>query len=203
MRRYTKLLPVCLFILGAGFPAPTAAAAKKERAAQPDAAMMEMMKYGAPGEAHKVLEPLVGSWTIAFRSRMNPKDKFEESKGTSQNQWIYGGRFLKSEFKGDWAGQVIEGTDFLGHDNMRNEYQLMSLNGMATGIFQAAGAYDPASRTLKFGGHFACPMTGEKEKWFRSEWKVLNSDQNVFTTYFRGPDGQEFQAMEAAYTRVK
>src|SRR5262245_41373681 len=55
--------------------------------------------YATPGAKHKVLEPLVGEWTVEARYWMGgPGSEPMESKGTSKVQWILGGRYLREEF---------------------------------------------------------------------------------------------------------
>jgi hypothetical protein len=41
---------------------------------------------------------------------------------------------------------------------------------------QARGQFDPATKTYAESGSFSCPMTGEKDKCFRGEWKVIDHD---------------------------
>ena len=93
---------------------------------------------------------------------MKPGDKAQESTGTAEHMWVLGGRYLKQDFKGTWAGQPFEGTGYTGYDNVRQEYQTMWLDNMATGMMQVSGSFEPGTKTLKQSGHFACPMTNEK-----------------------------------------
>lgn len=177
--------------------------ADKKSSPPMDPAMMEAMKMGAPGPDHKALDPLVGKWKCAVRGWMKPGDKAEESQGISENSWVLGGRFLKQDFKGDWAGQSFEGVGYTGYDNVRKEYTCLWLDNMSTGIMEATGVLDPKSKTINTSGHFSCPMTGEKNRWVRSEIKINDNDNNTYTSYFMGPDGKEFKSMEITYARMK
>ncbi len=170
-------------------------------AADPMAQMM--MKYGSPNDRHKVLEPTVGKWTCVIKGWMKPGDKPEEATGTADISWILGGRFLKQEFKGSWAGQPFEGMGLTGYDILREEYQSIWVDNMATGMMQAAGFYNPKTRTITTTGQFSCPMTGEKARWVRSDLKIKSNDSHVYTSYFKVPDGREFKSMEITYTRSK
>jgi len=199
MMKFTKLA-IGLFILSM---ATSVWAEEKTSPSAADAAMQEMMKISTPGEEHKVLEPLIGTWKNVFKGRMSPNEKIEESKGTSEHTWMYDGRYVKADFKGNWAGQPFEGIDFIGYDKMKGEYQLVSLNNMSTSLMQASGSYDKNSKTLKLGGMFSCPLTGEKEKWFRAEWKIINKDKNIYTSYFKDKEGKEFKSAEINYSRIK
>jgi len=201
-------MKVWMGVLALGVATVVVAADKKKAAApapaaQMDPAMMQAMKYGTPGEAHKMLQPFVGHWNATVRSWMKPGDKVQESQGTSDNDWVLGARYLKEKFVGTWGGQAFNGLGYVGYDNVRGEYQSVWMDNMATGMMQASGSYDAASKTLKIGGNFSCPMTGEKEKWFRSEWAVIDNDNNVYTSYFKDTDGKEFKRMEIVYKRTK
>lgn len=168
-----------------------------------DPAMMEAMKRGAPGSDHHVLEPLVGKWKCTVRGWMKPGGPAEVSQGMGDNVWVLGGRFIKQEFKGDWAGMPFEGVGYTGYDNVRQEYTCVWLDNMSTGIMEVSGTFDPKSKVIRTSGHFSCPMTGEKDRWVRSEVKIIDNDNNTYTSYFKGPDGKEFKSMEISYTRVK
>ncbi len=205
MKSIGRFIGVGLMVLLAG---GLQAAEKKDKAKgkgmeMDPAAMEQMKKYGSPGENHKVLEPFAGKWTHTVRSWMKPGDPPQESLGTSENTWIFGGRFLKQEAHGNWNNQPFQGLGYTGYDNLRGDYQSVWMDNMMTGMMRAAGAYDAGSKTITQSGTFSCPMTGEKEKWFRSEWKVIDNDNHTYTWYDKGPDGKEFKSMEITYTRIK
>jgi hypothetical protein len=187
-----------------GLVTPAIAAKKKAAKTDPamDAQMQQAMKLGSPSEHHKVLDPLAGKFDVAVRGWMKPGDKPMESKGTSDHAWIYGGRFLKQEFKGDWAGQPFEGMGFTGYDNVRGEYTSIWLDSMSTAVMNATGNYDAASKTLKLGGTFSCAMTSEKARPFRSDWQIIDNNKSIYTSYHHDDKGQEYKAMEIVYTRV-
>lgn len=165
--------------------------------------MMEAMKRVAPGEAHGVLQPLVGTWTCTVKGWMTPGDKPLDSKGTAESRWVFGGRFVQQDFEGDWAGQSFEGVGYTGYDNLRQEYVSVWMDNMSTGMMQVTGSFDSKSRVLQSKGHFSCPITGEKNRWVRSEAKIIDNDHNTYTSTFLNSDGKEFKSMEITYTRKK
>jgi hypothetical protein len=171
--------------------------------AKPDAAMLEAMKKGQPGEQHKVLEPLVGRFATSNQMWMKPGDKPMQSKGSSENTWVLGGRFVKMDMRGDMGGQPFEGVGYLGYDNVRGEYTGAWLDTMNTGITRSSGQYNPATKTLTESGTFSCPMTGVKDMHYRAEWKVVDNDTTRYTMYGPGPDGKEMKMVESVSKRVK
>lgn len=168
-----------------------------------DPKMMEAMKFGTPGENHKVLDILVGNWTHAARSWMAPDAKPEESKGTSTNKWILGGRFLQSDVKGNMMGMPFEGLGMMGYDNMKGVYQGLWMDNMMTGIMSSTAQYDAATKTFNESGSFSCPMTGEKNMSFRAVWKIIDANSYTYEMFQKDPDGKEFKMIEIAYSRVK
>ncbi len=175
--------------------------AKEAKAAQ-EAMMAQMVKMGTPGENHKALEPLVGNWNHMVRYWMDPNAKPEESKGTSTNRWILGGRFLQAEAKGNMNGQPFEGMGITGYDNLKGEYQSMWIDNMVTGFMLATAQYDATLKTFNETGSFSCPMTNEKARPFRAKWKIMDNNNYTYEMYQAGPDGKEFKAMEITYVRA-
>ena len=167
------------------------------------AAMEAMQKLGSPSDAHKALEPLVGTWTYTAQWWMAPATQPQSMTGTTTNTLVFGGRFLKQEIHGQATDQPpFEGLGFIGYDNIRKEYQSVWLDNMATGMMVGAGQFDAATKSLTGQGDFSCPLTGEAHRPFRAIWKVDDQDHNTYENYMRTPDGREFKVMEIHYTRV-
>ncbi len=187
-----------------------AAQAQQGKAAPPpmdpkqQAAMEAAQRLSAPGDGHKALEPLVGTWTYTAQWWMAPEAPAETMTGTAVNSLVFGGRFLKQEFHGEAAmeGQPpFEGLGYTGYDNIRNEYQSVWLDNMATGMMVGAGRFDAAAKTLTDQGEFSCPLTMETHRKFRSLWKVDDQNHTTYLSYMSTPDGKEYKAMEIRYTR--
>jgi hypothetical protein len=186
------------------------AAHKKSKAPapmpMPDAAaqqMQEMMKKMQPNENHKAFQVLVGKWDAATRMWMKPGDTPAVSSGTTVNTLVYGGRFLEQTYTGSFNGQPFEGTGLLGYDNIIGQYQTVWYDNFSTGVMFFSGSYDPATKTFTTAGTFGCPMTGEKDRWMRNEWKIVDDNTNVYSSYGKTQAGAEFKSMEITYTRAK
>lgn len=190
-----------LSLLAAFAAAPLSAAEKKATAMDP--AMAEAMKLSAPNSHHELLKPMVGTFNATVKMWMKPGEKAQESKGTAVNTLMFGGRFLKQDYKGEFMNQPFEGVGYTGYDNIRGEYQSIWMDGMMTGIMSSAGSYNEASKTLNLSGTFSCPMTGEKNRWSRAELNIVNNDKHTYTSYGKGPDGKEAKEMEITYVRAK
>ena len=171
--------------------------------AKNDAEMMEKMKAAAtPGEQHKMLADMAGSWNYTSKMWEAENTAPEETKGSSKMKMILGGRFLQQEIKGKAMGTNFEGIGVTGFDNIKNQYQTTWMDTMSTSIMKGTGSFDAASKTIKESGTFTCPTTGKEEK-YRSEWKMIDKNNMVYAMYGTGMDGKgpEFKTMEITYKR--
>ncbi len=197
-KKLSLVVLVVLFVLSFSVHATEG---KPEMSADMQAMIAKAKEASTPGAEHAVLKAFEGSWNVTSRSWMKPGDQPMESAGASTLTWTLDGRFLQQNFSGNWSGQPFEGIGFVGYDKMKKEYVSLWLDNMVTGVFQSKGQYDPATKTIKDSGIFSCPMTGETDKWFRAEWKVIDNNQHTYTMYIKDLSGKEFKSMELIYKR--
>jgi hypothetical protein len=167
------------------------------------AEMEKMMQMNMPGTEHAVLRPLEGNWAVTSRSWMKPGEKEETSSGTSVFKWVLNGRFLSQSFSGNWAGQPFEGQGYVGYDKIKKEYVSFWMDNMSTGVMQATSNFDPKTKTFAETGTYSDPMTGDPNRWFRSEWKIKSDNETTYTMYNKDEKGKEFKSMELTYKRAK
>ncbi len=165
-----------------------------------DPAMAAWIKAGAPGEMHKLLEPLVGEWTAVSTFVAAPGAPPVESKGTCKRTSILGGRFIQEEFKGDFMGMPMEGLGFYGHDNVKKKYVSAWMDTMTSPIMTSLGTIDDSKKVITFTGDYDDPATGKVKK-NRSIFKIESKEKNSWTMFDTTPDGKEFKTMEIVYTR--
>ncbi len=166
-----------------------------------DAMMEKWKEFATPNENHQVLGALVGDWDYTIKWWMSPDAKPEISKGTSEVEWIMGGRFIQHEVEGTSMGQPFEGLGVTGYDNEKKQYQSTWIDNMGTGIMTASGSYDAKTKTITDQGTFTCP--GEGQKSFRAVTKFIDPNNFTYEWFMAGPDGKEFRAMEIIYARKK
>ena len=182
-------------------------------AGQPsEADMMAMMlELGKPGENHKLLEGMVGSWTYAMKMWMTPDPNTPptESSGTTVSRSLMGGRYFLSEHNGkmkmpgpdgkltevDFSGMGIE-----GYDNVQKKFVSSWIDNMSTSITRSEGSYDAATKILTYHAEFEM-MPGMKTK-VRQVIKITDKDHHTFEWY-ENQDGKEVRTMEITYTRKK
>jgi hypothetical protein len=180
-------------------------AAPKSASAAPamDPAMMDaMMKAGTPGEPHKKLDGMAGTWDTKITMWMMPGTEPMISAGTSTSQWVMGGRYLEERFKGDFGGMPFEGLGFTGYDNVKKRYWGTWMDNMSTSMMSSSGTAAADGKSWDFDGTMSDPMTGG-ETALKTKVTVRDADHHVMEMWAPGPDGKMFKSMEIAYSRKK
>src|SRR4029077_14802211 len=90
----------------------------------PEGLLKALAEASKPGSEHAQLQPLAGSWTYTCKCWMEPGKPPMEMNGTTERQWILGGRFLEEKVAGTgFDGKPgFEGLGLLGYDNGRKKY---------------------------------------------------------------------------------
>lgn len=195
-------LVLCTFALTAAAQQHEHGAPKPEAPAM-DAAMMEaMMKAGTPGDAHKKLDGMVGTWDTKITVWAMPGLPPMTSAGSSTNAWVMGGRYLEQRFKGDFAGMPFEGIGYSGYDNVKKQYWGTWMDNMSTSMMTSTGTASADGKTWEFTATMTDPMTG-KDTTAKEKITVTDHDHHTMEMWVTGPDGKMFKNMEIAYTRKK
>lgn len=179
-----------------------AIAQETQTAPAPDEkAMMEAwMKASTPGDAHKKLESLVGTFNVKVKTWMKPGDPAAESSGVSEHKWVLGNRWVEQRFEGSFLGMPFSGIGYTGYDNIKKAYVGTWMDNMSTAMMLSTGSGDDKSMTFK--GTMADPMSG---KDMPIEEKITITDKDTFTMEMWAPDpsGKMFKNMEILYERKK
>ncbi|HVN30508.1 MAG TPA: DUF1579 family protein, partial [Thermoanaerobaculaceae bacterium] len=124
MRTRTVVLAFCLALCVALATPVPAGAQQSEKKLTPEqqAAMDAWMKVATPGEGHKALEPMIGSWNVKSTMWEKPGEPPQEGGGVAENSWVLGGRFVKQEFQGEFGGMKFQGLGYTGYDNFKKKY---------------------------------------------------------------------------------
>ena len=128
------------------------------------AAMEAMIKAATPGEPHKRLEALAGSWDCSCKFWMDPSGPPTESKAASESKMIMDGRYLEEKVSGDFGGMKFQGQSVVGYDNLQKKYTFAWVDNMGTGIWTASGTYDPDKKAITYVGDEIDPLSGQKIK---------------------------------------
>ncbi|MEO6436050.1 MAG: DUF1579 domain-containing protein [Tepidisphaeraceae bacterium] len=179
-------------------------AAEKQAAGEkitPEQMMAAMQKYGTPGKEHEAMKPMVGTFDAEVTMQMDPTSPPMTSKGQTVNEMIFDGRYLKSDYKGDFAGAPFKGINLLGFDKMKEKYVALWADSMSTAMMLSEGPGD-GSKMITLSGSYDCPITNGK-KTMKQVVTVESPDKHTIEMYDVGPDGKEFKSMTIKYTRAR
>jgi hypothetical protein len=175
---------------------------KKAPAGPPDEkAMMEAMtKAATPGEPHKKLEVMVGTFDTKVKMWMDPSKPPEESTGTSENRWVLGNRYVQQTYEGTFMGQPFSGLGYTGYDNITKKYTGTWMDSASTAMMNMTGKADTEGKVMTFNGTVNDPMTGKACK-INSKVTVADNDHHTMEMWGPDPSGKVYKMMEITYAR--
>ncbi|MGJ0483547.1 MAG: DUF1579 domain-containing protein [Methylomicrobium sp.] len=172
---------------------------KAEKSMNPQAMMEVYTKLATPGEQHKQLASLAGSWTTRTKEWMEPNKPPMESTGSAEMKMLLDGRFLQQEVTGQMMGQPFSGIEITAYDNLLKRYVTTWMSTMGTGIFTMEGTASADGKTITLKGQHAEPGGGYMKH--RAIWKIMDSNNQTFDMYGAHHGGKEWKVMEITYTR--
>jgi len=176
-------------------------AEKKTDGAPDQKAMMEMMQKAAtPGEAHKKMEPLIGTFDAKVKMFMDPSKPPMEESGTSENAWVLGNRFVEQKYQGTFMGQPFSGIGYTGYDNVTKKYVGTWMDTAGTGMMISKGTM--SGNVMKASATMPDPTTGKMSN-ATIKMTVQDKDHHTMEMWGAGPDGKTYKMMEIDYTRKK
>ncbi len=159
-----------------------------------------MMAAMTPGEHHRHLDSMAGSWNTKFKLWMDPSQPPMESAGTAEAKWILDGRYLESVHKGNMMGMPFEGHGLEGYDNLAKEYVGTWVDNMGTGIMVSKGKCSDGGKVHTGIGDTLDPMTGKATK-VRMVTTAVDAKSYRMEMYMTPQGGSEFKSMEMVATR--
>lgn len=181
--------------LGAQESAPKAASSGEK------ARMEAWQKASTPGEPHKKLEALVGTFDTRVRSWLDPA-KPEDSTGTSVNSWVLGGRYVEAQFEGTMMGEPFTGIGYTGYDNVQKKYVSVWLDTSGTGMIYLVGSADASGKTIAGRATMWDPVYA-KPFPVESRLVITDNDHHSFELTGKAPNGRMSKLVEIQYTRKK
>lgn len=174
-------------------------AVEKKRQAEMEQAMEIYRKMGTPGEPHKKLARMAGSWDARIVSWIGPDMPPLEWTGSSEQKMLLGCRFLQQEFSGRMMGGLYSGMGVTGYDNHTGKYVSTWMDSMNTGIMVFEGTDGADGGAIVQTAHYDDPARGPVQ--WRSVTKIVDDDTVLFEMYSTLKGGTEEKMMEITYTR--
>ena len=174
----------------------------KPQAGPGQAEMEAMMKAATPGDAHKKLGAMAGTFNAEVKMWMQPGAPPAGGTGVAENSWALDGRFLEQHFTGNFMGMPFTGMGFTGYDNIKKKYVGTWMDTMTTSMMISTGIANTDGKSYTFTSTMDDPMTG-KSSPVKETVTIVDNDHHTLEMWSPGPDGKMFKTMEIAYTRKK
>jgi hypothetical protein len=158
-----------------------------------------------PGEEHKLLESLVGTWNQELKIWPEPGKDPMVASGIAEGKMILGGRFLTTTSTSGEGDMKTEGLYILGFDRRHKEFIMVGFDTWGTYYVTARGTYDKSTKSITMYGEDENPIMGVTQK-FDMIIRILSPDKNVWEVVFkdfRTPGEKEFKMVEVIQTRKK
>lgn len=180
--------------------APPAGSAAPSAAPSIDQSLAAMAKYSEPGDQHKLLQLLVGTWVATSRTFM-PSGQVLESVGSAEIKALHGGRYIEERYTNTFMNRPFTGSGLTGYDVRKGRYFNFWTDNFGTAGLYTEGTADPTGAILSLSGTTVDPTTG-KELRTKSVTRIQGPDRHVFEIYDL-INGKEIRVMEVVYTRKR
>lgn len=194
--KHPALFSLCIAL------AASSATAKEHKVGKPmdpEAQKALWAKLATPGEEHRQLAHLAGSWTTKTREWMEPDKPPMETTGSVETKILLDGRFLQQDMTGQMMGQPFSGVEIIGYDNLLKRYVTAWMSTMSTGIFMMEGTASADGKTITLQGQHPEPDGGYMKH--RAIWKIVDDNTQTFDMYGAYHGGKEWKMMEITYSR--
>lgn len=173
--------------------------AKREEKMDMQAMMEVYRKVGTPGDNHKLLAKLEGSWITRTKGWMDPEQPPMESIGACEQKLILGGRYLQQTYTGDMGGEPFTGINLLGYDNHTKKYLSVWVDTMSTGIYFFEGSASGDGKTITQESRYDDPVKGPCV--WKSVTRIKDDNTLEYEMYITPKSGKEEKMMEMTVTR--
>ena len=164
-------------------------------------------RLAMPGDKHRWLEPLVGKWNVQMRvwpaAGATP---IESTQLTATREWILGGRYLREDLSGSFAGNPSQRLALLSYNNLEGRFELTTVDTFEPGQMVYASHADGKPGLISLAGDnveagFGAKPTGRKRS-LRFDIEIAG-DVSVQRIYTRYPGEAEFLFVEQRFTKAR
>lgn len=192
-----RLTATLLAVLAAALPLEAQKTAKEAEA------IPEWEKYKPfrhPGENHRLLDSLEGTWTTTLRAWLHGSPPPEVALDARlEARWILDGRYLQLDYRHTGPELDLEGRYYFGYDPIEGHYYNLLIANDHVIPLHSKGAWDGEKKTLSFRGIEYDPVTGDSfEK--REHFTFLAPDRIGYELRYGFSDGTEIKAAEGTFT---
>lgn len=161
-----------------------------------DLSPQDWLALGKPGPSHKILNALVGEWSVEITSLSAPSAVPDRSTGSSHTSWILGDRFLEERFQGDG----YEGLGMIGYDRGARLFTTIWMDSLTTATAVSRGEFSPVTNTFDLYGEVYDPLLG-RPKETHTQIMIISPNQYEVRMLDAAPNGERFNPLKLVYRR--
>jgi Protein of unknown function (DUF1579) len=174
-------------------------AEKQKKQEQKQKQMDAWLAMSKPGEFHRHLQDLQGTWDATIEYWADPAAPSVKAKGTSQSKLLMEGRYLQQELQTELMGQPYTVFLMLGYDNLAKQYWGIWLDNLTTALTTMKGAYEEP-RKLVLKGEYEDVTSGAVRRT-RGVIELPENGRYSFKLYEIYPTGEERMSLIIQFTR--
>jgi len=165
-----------------------------------DAEMVAFIEMAKPGPEHRFLEKLAGNWKAEGSFWMDPSAPPARTTGTTVNEMILGGRFLRSTYDGPspLGDGNFSGIGLDGFDRITKKYVGTWVDTFQTMIMSFEGSVDASGKVRTMIAEYPSPLGGSAK--MKAVTTILDDDRHKYESFNLGEEG-EMKSFEIIYTR--
>ena len=156
-------------------------------------------KVGTPGEPHKLLAKLEGTWTTRTRGWMEPDKPPIDTIGMCEQKLVLEGHYLQQVYTGDMMGLPFTGINLLGYNNHTGKYVSVWHDSMSTAIYYFEGTASADSKTIIQKCSYDDPVR-DPSVW-RSVTRFRDDNTLELEMFIAGKGDKEEKMMEMTISR--
>jgi hypothetical protein len=161
-------------------------------------------RLALPGEKHQWLAPLVGTWNVTMRVWPAPDAQpIVADTLTAKREWILGGRYLREDLEGTFAGSPSNRIALLSFNNLEERFELATIDTFEPGQMWYVSSKIGKKDLISLHGDnveagFGAKPTGRKRA-LRFDFEIA-AGKSVQRIYVKYPGEPEFLFVEQIFT---
>jgi hypothetical protein len=168
--------------------------------------MAKTMELMQPGEEHKLLEKMAGTWHMAITIWMEPGSDPLLQNGITKSRMILGGRFLLSEGTSGEGFMSGQNLGIMGFDRRFGHYTSVGYDTYGTYYVAATGTFDARTRTLTLSGEDYDPVMQHTQVYDFVTRFISDNEYTsavIFKDEHHTKGGEPFKMVEITFTRAE
>lgn len=176
--------------------------------AKAEASMPASARLAMPGAQHKWLDPLIGRWDVEMKVYFAPgQPPVVGNDLRATREWVLGGRYLREELTGTFAGNPSNRIATLGFNNLDERWELSTVDTFEPGQMWYAGQAIGTPKGFSVYGESTEAGMGSqpsgRKRDLRFDIEMVNADKNIQRIFVKYPAMPEQLFVEQTFTRIR